>query len=188
LQQAKKRDHKVLITDTAIEKVSYVQIPGLTRHQCELLQAAQRDTLKLAMLENVSNEVAIAFNLETGERAVVFGDVDNVDVEHSIDMRALKDSSYAMELALIHNHPSTSNFSFADIDYFLADDYMGLMAVITNQGESYVLYKKRNYDFDKLQTIKRHLMREYSLNRQDLIVKEFLKCCSAGGVGYVKGN
>ena len=92
------------------------------------------------------------------------------------------------ELALSHNHPSTSNFSFADIDYFVVNDYLGLMSVVTNQGEIYVLRKTSSYDYNKTKEIEKALLEEYSLENQEEMVKEFLKHCRKGGILYVKGK
>ena len=41
----------------------------------------------------------------------------------------------------LHNHPSTSTFSMADIDTFITQACIGLMSVVTNQGEVYILHK-----------------------------------------------
>lgn len=189
MEQAKKRDHKIMITDVAISKVPYVEVPGMTIEQNNVLQQINQDVLRTAMESNTSNEVACVYNMYTMERVpYVLGDVSHVNVENDQGVRLLQGRSYAFELGISHNHPSTANFSFADIDYFIANDYLGLMSVVTNQGEVYVLRKADNYDYDKIRKIEIDLINEYSLENQAEIVKEFLKLCKKGGILYVKGN
>ncbi len=188
LEQAKKRDHKIMVTDVAISKVPYVEVPGFTAEQNQLLQQINRDVLRTAMESNYSNEVALVYNLYTAERVFVLGDENHIDTEGDLNVRMLQGRSYAFELAISHNHLSTSNFSFADIDYFIANDYFGLMSVVTNQGEVYVLLKTSSFDYDKVREVEKALMEEYSLERQEEITKEFLKRCKEGGILYVKGK
>lgn len=188
LEQAKKRDHKIIVTGTAISKIPYLEIPGCSYELCAKLQDIHRDLLKKAQMDNGSNEVAVVYNTKTEEHAFVLGDEVHVDVDSDIDVKGIYKRSYAQELVMSHNHPSTSNFSFADIDYFLANEYLSLMTVVTNQGEVYALYKTSAYDYDKIQKIKNDLVKKYSIDEQAEISKEFLKQCQRGGVKYVKGK
>ena len=189
LEQAKKRDHKIVITDVAVDKVPYVVIPGWTVEQNVFLRQVNQDILRIAMKENNSDEVACVYNRYTLERTpAILGDTISVDIDNNIDVMGLQNKSYAFELVLSHNHPSTSNFSFADIDYFIANDYLGLMTVVTNQGEVYALRKTDTYDYDKIQSVKTKLISDYSLENQAEMAKEFLKRCREGGVEYVKGK
>ena len=164
LEQAKKRDHKIMITDVAIDKVPYVEVQGFTPEQNRVFQQLNRDLLRIAKENNNSDEVACVYNLYTSEKTpFVFGDTVHVDLENDINVQMIKKKSYAFELAVGHNHPSTSNFSFADIDYFISNDYYGLMSVVSNQGEVYILLKTSNYDYDKIRKIQKKLLNKYSI-------------------------
>ena len=46
MEQAKKRDHKVYITDVAIDKVSIVNVPELSRSINETIQNEHKNILR----------------------------------------------------------------------------------------------------------------------------------------------
>lgn len=188
LEQAKKRNHKIMITDTAIDKVPYIEIPGCTDEFCQELHQTHKEVLRLAQKHNNSDEVAAVYNYHSKSKVFVLGDEFHVDTDADINVKVLQNGSYAQELVTCHNHPSTANFSFADIDYFIANDYFLLMSIVTNQGEAYVLYKTSMYDYDKIRSIELELVKKYSLDAQEEMAKEFLKRCWEGGVKYVKGK
>lgn len=188
LEQAKKRDHKIDITDVAIRKVQKVNVPGFDEHQRIVFQKAHKEVLRIAQKSNDSDEVALAYNINTEEKVKAFGDEQHVDIENEVAFGVLQKHSYARELVMIHNHPSTSNFSFADLDYFIANDYIGTMSIVTNQGEVYTLQKTSRYNYDTIKHIEMDLVNRYSLAEQVLIAEEFLKECTKGGVVYVKGQ
>lgn len=71
MEQAKTRDRKVMITSVAIEKVPRVKVRGLSEAQCDLFYTAHKEVLRTAQRENESNEVALAYNIYTLERAMV---------------------------------------------------------------------------------------------------------------------
>lgn len=188
LEQAKKRDHKIEITDIAIDKVPLINVPGFTEEQNNLLQQEHKNILQIAKDENNNNEVGILYNIYTGQRSQKLGDEYSVNIDSTPDSAVLRHDSFENELVLMHNHPSTSNFSLADIDYFLSDGYIGLMSVITNQGEIYMLQKNKNYVYNKAYKLLIDLIKKHSLTQQNLVAHEFLKICKRGGVTYVKGK
>jgi len=47
LEQSKNRNHKIMITDMAISKVPYVEIPGYTKAFCNNIQP---ESVKLSLL------------------------------------------------------------------------------------------------------------------------------------------
>lgn len=187
MEQAKKRNHKFYITDITIEKVLYLEVPDLKQFAA-LIQQKHRKLLEIAKEVNDSNEVGILYNLYTKEEVIKLGNENNVSIDDDIDSAVLRKNSYKNELILLHNHPSTSNFSLADIAYFLSDDYILAISVITNQGQIYFLQKNEKYDYNRAYELLHKLIREYSVDKQELIVKEFLKICREGGINYVKGK
>lgn len=152
------------------------------------LQKAHKKVLKIAQKQNNSNEVALMYNQYNNEQISILGTVNSVDIDSNINIKVLQNKSYDKELVMIHNHPSTSNFSFADLDYFINNDYIGVMSLVTNQGEVYTLIKISVYDYDKIKSIERDLVKKYSIDNQDTIASRFLKICKDGGIIYVKGK
>ena len=68
MEQAKKRDHKSMITDIAVSKVSLVEIPGFSPAQNESLRTLHKELLRDAQLHNNSNEVAYAVPIDFSRR------------------------------------------------------------------------------------------------------------------------
>lgn len=66
LEQAKKRNHKIMINEIAISKVPLVKIKGLSLAECEMLQQEHKEILKIAMEQNDSNEVLSLLTLGNG--------------------------------------------------------------------------------------------------------------------------
>ena len=64
LEQAKKRDHKIFITDTAIEKVSLVKPSDFSYSQASLMKSKHKELLNVAKKQNNSNEVLFIENLD----------------------------------------------------------------------------------------------------------------------------
>lgn len=188
LEQAKTRNRKIRITQVAIAKVPRVAVPGFSEEQNTFFQSAHQAVLRAAQTENDSDEVALAYNLYTCEEVMVLGDAAHVDLEGNISFRVLQSNAYARELVILHNHPTTATFSLADIDYFIANDYIGTMSVVTNQGEIYVLHKTDRYAYDRIKAIEMDLVRQYTLEEQRWIVRDFLTKCWEGGVAYVRGK
>ena len=52
LEQAKKRDHKIFITDTAIEKVSLVKPSDFSYSQASLMKSKHKELLNVAKKQN----------------------------------------------------------------------------------------------------------------------------------------
>lgn len=188
LEQSKKRDHKIYITDIAIKKVEKINIADFTQKQNNFLNQVHEEVLRIAKEKNNSDEVAIVYNLHTLEKVIVLGETDYVNTEENIEVKALQHNSYMQELVMSHNHPSTTNFSFADIDYFINNDFLLLLSVVTNQGEVYLLIKTDRYDYNKIVELENGLIKKYTLTHQNEIAEKFINECYKGGIEYVKGK
>ena len=190
LEQAKKRDHKIMITDIAVSKVSLVEIPGFSSAQNESLRTLHKELLRDAQLHNNSNEVAYAVPIDFSRRVVTYGKEDRVSLQLNTELASLKKSIYANELILAHNHPSTSTFSIADIATFVFDPHIGLMTVVTNQGEVHVLQKGGLFEYNSAKELLDYLIKKYRLHEdgtesnQESAAHEFLKSCRKAGVWY----
>lgn len=190
LEQAKKRDHKIYITDIAIEKVPYVHVPGLTKADNEVLQVEHQRLLKLAKTENNSNEVSIVLCLSKGRNAVVFGDEVSVNAGGSPEAMGVFRVAGKGEIMYLHNHPTTSNFSFTDIATFLRESQIGVLSVVTNQGTVYVLSKNKQYNFKQAVSLFNAIAIQYKnkILTHEEAVKAFLRACKEGGIDYVRSK
>lgn len=149
LEMAKKRDHKIMITDEAINKVPRVQYKEIPETEYDNLRELARQVLQISKDENNSNEVAVTYSLESaqliekGERYLGIA----LGAEHAVD--PLSDStSYHLIRAsrdcvvlVLHNHPSLSAFSLSDIQFLLRYETVKLMVVVTNLGNVSYLVK-----------------------------------------------
>lgn len=123
LEQAKRRDRKVFITDIAIDKVPYVKYYGFTNEQNKIMQELARDVLVLSKEKNNSNEVAITCDLGSENPLNSFGVA--LGTEHEVDILADTLSNHmivsrkSIAVVVLHNHPSTQTFSLQDIHFLL---------------------------------------------------------------------
>lgn len=138
---------KIEITDQAIDKVKTVPMDGVTDEVSKEVCKAHKDILKHSRKENNNNEVACLVDIISGKRyPLVNGSNDEVSI--------LKDTSsfHAMvtagihELMLCHNHPACSYFSNRDILFFLGNESIKAMSVVTNQGKVWFINKLGKYD------------------------------------------
>lgn len=150
LEQAKRRDRKVFITDIAIDKVPYVRYYGFTNEQNKIMQELARDVLVLSKEKNNSNEVAITCDLGSEDPLNSFGVA--LGTEHEVDILADTLSNHmivsrkSIAVVVLHNHPSTQTFSLQDIHFFIMHPMIEVIVVVSNQGT--VHYLKRDADFD----------------------------------------
>lgn len=196
LEMAKKRDHKIMITDEAINKVPRVQYKEIPETEYDNIQELVRQVLQISKDQNNSNEVAVTYSLESaelikkGERYLGIA----LGAEHAVD--PLSDStSYHLIRAskdcvvlVLHNHPSLSAFSLSDIQFLLRYDKVKMMVVVTNLGSISYLVKNRKYDFEKAVIL---LNEAVDLNNQAQNLKDlqnaadyFLKNCYNVGINY----
>jgi hypothetical protein len=61
LEMAKKRDHKIMITDEAIKKVPRIEYKEIEPEQYDILQKLVKEVLLISKDDNDSDEVAITF-------------------------------------------------------------------------------------------------------------------------------
>ena len=183
LEQAKKRDHKIEITDIAIDKTTHKNIPDLTDEQNQKINLAHRTLLTIAKNDNDSNEVAYLIDLNSDETAKKLGSEHEVNIfENPI---AVSMAGHSNSLFLTHNHPSTKDFSYSDLGVFLSNDSFKGISVVSNTGKVHILYKSDRYDFDKayeaIIDIKSNY-KEYNEETDAAIVKDFLKISKSLGI------
>ena len=145
LEQAKKRENKIFITDTAIDKITVSDISCYSDLQNKIINDKHKELLTKAKLLNNSNETAILFDLNSGEEALMFGNENSVNIfENPI---AVSMANNNRKLFLAHNHPSTQNFSYADLGVFLLNDNINGLSAVSNMGVAHIISKSDKYDF-----------------------------------------
>ena len=102
MEQAKKRDHKIMITDIAIHKVSLVDVYGFSSAQNKSLQRLHKELLQDAKAYNDSNEVAYAVPWDFSRKVVAYGKENCVSLGANTEFASLKKQLYAHELILAH--------------------------------------------------------------------------------------
>jgi len=185
LEQAKKRDHKIYITDVAVDKVSKVDIPILYDEQNKRIFENHKELLRISKNKNDSNEVALLFDLNSDETTVKLGDEHEVNIFLNPNAVSMADHSDLNSLFLAHNHPSTQDFSYSDLGVFLMNDSIGGISVVSNMGDVHILFKSESYDFDRAYEYISSIRAKYSDYDAEVdkaIVKEFLKNSKKIGV------
>ena len=83
VEQARKKGHLYLITDTAIDKITKLNI--FNSWQDEELQKMNQQTLRIAQLKNDSKEVLL-INTDTFSKnpVVIYGSNNSVDFSNNI--------------------------------------------------------------------------------------------------------
>lgn len=117
----------------------------------------------------------------------VLGSEFSVNPSADEKARALFSSAGYRELLYLHNHPSTNLFSLADIDTFVTYAQIGLLSVVTNQGEVYILHKTRRYDYQRARGLLLALFEETHGDFERMTAL-FLHRCKEVGIDYGKSK
>lgn len=190
LEQAKKRDHKINITDIAINSVGKVKLSDFTNAQINDMQNKHKELLKIAKDKNDSNEVLFIDDLNFKSEVQILGDEFSVSPASNPFAVSVITNAERQSLIYLHNHPSTNSFSVGDIDTFICEGSIKAMSVATNQGKVYVLNKTRNYEYNKARNLMADVFNSFDGNEIDNteFVKRFIKRCNEGGIEYAKSK
>ncbi len=190
LEQAKKRNHKIYITDTAIDKVGKVNLSDFSQEQIDDMQIKHKDLLRLAKEKNNSNEVLLIDDLNLKSEVQIFGDEFVVSPAQNPFAVSVIGNAKRRSLIYMHNHPSTNNFSVADLDTFICEGAIKAMSVVTNQGEVYILNKKSEYEYNKARNLMAEVFNSFDGEEIDNneFVRRFIKQCHKGGIEYAKSK
>lgn len=190
LEQAKRRDHKILITETAINKVGFVKPTDFSDVQASLMMSKHKELLNVAKTQNNSNEVLFIENLDFSNEVRILGNEFVVSPGNNPFAVSVIANAKRQSLVYLHNHPSTNTFSIGDIDTFVCERAIKAISVVTNQGEVYILNKLDNYSFDGTRKLLTEIYNSYldrEIDNKDF-VKKFLKRCREGGIEYAKSK
>ncbi len=196
LEMAKKRDHKIMITDEAIRKVPRIKYKNIPENEYDIIQELAKNVLLISKNENNSNEVAITYEMnsmkciQNGEDyiGVALGSEHEVDPISSTISYHLVVSAKECIIIVLHNHPSLSNFSLSDVQFFLRYESIRMMVVVTNLGNISYLVKGEKYVYENAVELFNEAV--YSSNEaRDLkglqkAADYFLKNCYIAGIVY----
>jgi len=137
----------IAVTDIAISKVPYVKYPDLSDEICDKIYEMTKEVLKESRKNN-NREVSITYNPSvTDEKntAIIYGS------EHEIDLGADTDTFHLLigeprSVINIHNHPDCSKFSVYDLSFFLRNDSIKTLVLVSNKGEVTYMTKNKNYN------------------------------------------
>lgn len=191
LEQAKKRDHKIYITDIAINKVPLAKIDGFTEEQNIKLQQKHKELLKISQTENNSNEVASVFGLDFSENEIQMGNENCVKLSSNPIICDMILRSEEKTVFVAHNHPSTQKFSYSDFAVILSNDSVLGISVVTNTGEVHILSKNAEYSYNKSIELLRKIKNDNKTEKgfdDKKVVDEFLKYSKNVGLKYIKGG
>lgn len=196
LEMAKKRNHKIMITDEAIEKVPLVKYKEIPESEYLMLQELAKEVLTVSKNDNDSNEVALTYSLDyrnlinEGKEfmGIALGDEHSVDPCMSTTAYHLITASFECIVIVLHNHPSLSKFSLEDVKFFLSNGTVKMMVVVTNLGSISYLVKKDNYNRKKAIEIYNHAVSVHnegsSLHDYQKAVSYFLSNCHVANIVF----
>ena len=196
LEMAKKRDHKIMITEEAINKVPRIKYKNIAENEYDNIWELAKSVLKISKEENDSNEVAVTYSLnsmeliERGEKYIGV----SLGMEHDVDPLGDTTSYHLISSAkdcvviVLHNHPSLSNFSLSDIQFLLKYETIRMMVVVTNLGSISYLVKNKKYNFRNAVNLFNQAVDKNNeaknLNDLQNAADYFLKNCYNVGIDY----
>lgn len=196
LEMAKKRVHKIMITDEAIEKVPLIKYKEIPQSEYLMLQELAKEVLTVSKNDNDSNEVALTYSLDyrnlidEGKEymGVALGDEHSVDpCMNAVSYHLIK-ASLECVVIVLHNHPSLSKFSLEDVKFFLGNGAVKMMVVVTNLGSISYLVKRDEYNRRKAIEIYNHAVNLHNegndIHDYQKAVSYFLSNCHEANIVY----
>lgn len=196
LEMAKKRNHKIMITDEAIRKVPRIKYKNIPESEYNTIQELARNVLRISKNENNSNEVAITYGMDSVERiqkgeeyiGVALGGEHEVNPISSTIAYHLVASAKECIVIVLHNHPSLSDFSLSDVQFLLQYANIKMMVVVTNLGSISYLVKGSGYNYEKAVTLFNEAVNSNNEARDlkglQKAADYFLKNCYTAGIDY----
>lgn len=196
LEMAKKRDHKIMITDEAIKKVPRIEYKNIPECEYNTIQELAKNVLQISKDENNSNEVAITYSMNSteciqrGEEyiGVALGSEHEVDPMSNTTAYHLISSAKECIVIVLHNHPSLSDFSLSDVQFLLQYASIKMMVVITNFRSISYLVKGKGYTYEKAVALFNEAVGSNNEARDlkglQKAADHFLKNCYTVGIDY----
>ena len=194
----KNRKRAIAITDIAIDKIPRTHIFGFSDEQNRFIQNLHKELLREAQKLNEEKnthlmEVGILLDIHSWDYWVIKGTKNyTISIKDSIEAFYMLTNARKNQLMMMHNHPSTGNFSGEDFKTFCNNDAMYIMTVVGNDSTVYLL--KKTKDFNKRVLVeyaklaKKYYDIGYKNNNGTMAIKKILKNASKYGIEYKKGR
>ena len=173
LEQAKVLGKKVNITDQAIDKIRYIDIPTHTKEENEFIQEQHKALLKDAKENNNSNEVA--YLLKDGKVTKVYGDQDSVSFVPGEKSTELLFNSKPYSITMLHNHPGQSGFSMNDLKLFIENKSIKTLTIVTNYSTVKYISKTSLYNENNVISLIKDIKQHNNIEKADIVVDYILK-------------
>lgn len=139
------------ITESDIENVEFVSIPGHTEEESRYIQEQHKRLLRKAMTENDSNEYAfVSKGKDDKEPAEEKGTQYGVNFGAGTKAERRLSEGAKRSVIMMHNHPGSSIFSLQDIMFFNRNNSIKTMTIVTNLGQVKYITKLKSYDAEKV--------------------------------------
>ena len=194
LRMSKKRDHKIMITEEAIRKVPFIRYREIPEDEYEIIYELAKQVLRLSKEMNlmrlqlhtvlIQKKIILQENLV----GVQFGDEHSVNpMADTLSYHLIMSSKECMVVSM-HNHPSVSLISVADMRFFLQYGSIRLLVIVTNLGSISYMVKSRRYNYIKAvrllnQTIQLH-NKASDLKEHQKAARYFISNCHKAGIIY----
>lgn len=185
LNQAKRLGQKVNITEQAISKVKMVRIPGLSEIESRNIQIKHKELLDDSMRNNNSDETM--YILKDSYQVSIYGNRVSVNPNISTDAVFLLNSSPSRSLDVLHNHPGLSSFSMNDLNFFMSNQSVRTLTIVTNQGKVMYITKTDHYNANLCKANAQKTLNDLKKNNvenQSVFVERMIKSFYNAGVRY----
>lgn len=162
------------ITDSAIDSVPCVSVPGFTDEQNLQFQNLHKELLRTARKDNSCFETAFIVSNDLGRKQVVFG------TETEIFIPPL---STGLNSWILHNHPRNSSFSIEDLAALTMPGYSGI-TIAKNNGGIEMLTKSTGCDTIKMQNDIRRISKKSQEIRDSDVLKMITKWQGKGWIEW----
>ena len=177
----------------------YAFTPG----QNQRIQEYHIEILNRAKNTNNSNEMSVVIRLDLPDQQNdiwLSGSVNEVKFDGTYADFAIRFAPYRT-IFIMHNHPSTQNFSYSDIMLFAINMSVYGITVVTNTGETHILCKTEKFEYQKFKEFI-CIMRENIIEQlkeisdteykqkviQETLAKEIVKYSEKLGLYYKHGG
>lgn len=157
----------IKITDIAIQKIPYIEYPGLSKEENKELHLLEQRLLQTAKEVNLHREVSITLRLDREnfssdeERiALILGEEHEVDLLRDTKTYHLINSTHDVVVVNLHNHPGGATFSGNDIHFFLSTRSVKMLILLSNKGKVEFIQKTDKYDRAKCMSALRKITKQ----------------------------
>lgn len=162
------------ITDSAIDSVPCVSVPGFTDEQNLQFQNLHKELLRTARKDNSCFETAFIVSNDLERKKVVFG------TETEIFIPPL---STGLNSWILHNHPRNSSFSTEDLAALTMPGYSGI-TIAKNNGGIETLTKSTGCDTIKMQNDIRRISKKSQEVKDSDVLKMITKWQEKGWIEW----